>query len=113
MAYDPTNPYVREAIAAGVSDVWIRSFILTNDNDYHRILAAASGDAGAYGGKTPGSGGSSLVLSDLSPSYQLQIRPDSPVSIPGAPLLGALGAGSPLLLLVAVAVGAWYLYKRL
>lgn len=104
MAFDPSNPYVREAVAAGISDVWMADFIRRNPGDYHRLLAAAAGDPVA--GSAPSS--SSLVLADLPPSYQAQIRPNTG----GGLSLAGLGGGSPMIL-VAVAVAAWFIYKRL
>jgi len=111
--YDASNPYVREAVAAGVSDVWIAGFLRSNPGDYHRLMAAASGDADAFAGR---SGSSSLVLSNLAPQYQAEIRPAAfvPANVPGAPFsaAGLFGGGSPLLL-VAIAAAAWFIYKRL
>jgi len=108
--YDASNPYVREAVAAGVAEPWIADFIRRNPDDYHRIMVAASGDAAAFGGR---SGSSSLVLTNLPARYQQEVRPWVPSSVPGAPLTaGLLGSGSPLML-VAVAIGAWWIYKRL
>jgi hypothetical protein len=96
--YDASNPYVREAVAAGVGEPWIASFLRGNPNDYHRILTAA------------GVGSSALTLPALAPTYQVQVRPETAgVSTLGASLFGG---GSPLLL-VAVAAAAWFIYKKL
>lgn len=106
--YDASNPYAREAVANGVNDLWIADFLRRNPGDYHRIMAAASGDAGAFGGVARTTGGSSLVLSDLAPAYQVQVRPGT--AAPSA--LAGLAGGSPIILL-AVAAAAWFIYKRL
>jgi hypothetical protein len=111
--YDASNPYVREAVAAGVPDLWIATFLRNNPGDYHRIMAAASGDD-VVGGQQLAP--TSVVLTALPDAYQQQVRPSTalvPTSVPGAPLMGSLfGSGSPLLL-VAVAIAAWFIYKRL
>jgi hypothetical protein len=107
--YDANNPYVREAVAAGVPDTWIASFLRRNPNDYHRIMAAASGDDVV--GKQSLS--TALTLADLSPAYQTQVRPSTALAIPPAPLNASLGAfGGPLFLAV-VAVAAYFIYKKL
>lgn len=109
--FDASNPYVREAVAAGISDIWIADFMRRNAGDYHRIMLAAAGDKGAYGGSTtPGTSGSSLTLTSLSPSYQAQVRPDT--ALAPSSLGASLAGGSPLVLL-AVAAAAYYIYKKL
>jgi len=106
--YDASNPYVREAVAAGVNEPWIAGFMRSNPNDYHRILAAAAGDVGAYSGP-PGNAVTGLTLTTLSDNYQAQIRPGAA----GGASLAALGTqAGGLLFLAALALAGWYLYKR-
>lgn len=102
MAYDPSNPYVVEALAKGIGEPWIDNFLRNNPNDYHRLLTAA------------GVGSSALVLSQLSDAAQVQVRPATAlVSTGGGFSPASLFSGGSPLLLVAVALAAWFIYKKL
>jgi hypothetical protein len=132
MPYDPSNPYVLQAIAAGVPESSIRNFLLREPGDYARILSAVS-----YGGviMPPGSGPAaprasgwaanpsggvpSAVMPPASyapPSASVVAAPGGvllPASVTAAapPMLAGLG-GNTLLLLVAAAVVVYLMVNR-